>query len=88
MTGLQTSAIEALPPQEAGVASGVFSTSRYLGSIVGSSLLASLLKSASGEDSRFGAVFLLVAIACASCVSPVFNSATETPKYSYVLGLI
>ena len=63
MTGLQTSAIEALPPQEAGVAAGVFSTSRYLGSIVGSSLLASLLKSAPGEDSRFGAVFLLVAIA-------------------------
>jgi len=63
ITGLQTSAIEALPAKEAGVASGVFSTSRYLGSIVGSSLLASLLKSASGEDSRFGAVFLLVAIA-------------------------
>ena len=33
---LQTAALEAVEPKEAGVASGVFSTSRYLGSIVGS----------------------------------------------------
>jgi EmrB/QacA subfamily drug resistance transporter len=41
--GLQTSAVEAADAREAGVASGVFSTSRYLGSIVGSSVLAGLL---------------------------------------------
>jgi MFS family permease len=41
--GLQTSAVEAVGPAEAGVAAGVFSTSRYLGSIVGSSLLAGLM---------------------------------------------
>jgi sugar phosphate permease len=41
--GLQTSAVESVEAREAGVASGVFSTSRYLGSIVGSSVLAGLL---------------------------------------------
>jgi MFS family permease len=43
--GLQTSAVESVEAREAGVASGVFSTSRYLGSIVGSSLLAGLIDS-------------------------------------------
>jgi EmrB/QacA subfamily drug resistance transporter len=53
--GLQTSAIEAVEPHEAGVAAGVFSTSRYLGSIVGSSLLAGMIATPGGE----GAVFAL-----------------------------
>ena len=44
--GLQTSAIEAVGPKEAGMAAGVYSTSRYFGSIVGSSVLAGLLASA------------------------------------------
>lgn len=56
MAGLQTSAIESLRPEEAGVAAGVFSTSRYLGSIIGSSILAGIL-SFSGN---FHVVFWMV----------------------------
>ena len=61
--GLQTAAIEAVEPQESGVASGVFSTSRYLGSIVGSSVLAGMLGQAHEGLAGFGAVFLLALIA-------------------------
>ncbi len=56
---LQTSAVEAVEQRQAGVASGVFSTSRYLGSIIGSSLLAGLL-GASHDGAQFGVVFALV----------------------------
>ena len=61
--GLQTSAVEAVPPEQAGSASGVFSTSRYFGSIVGSSVLAAVLGSGAGSTSGFGAIFLMVVIA-------------------------
>ena len=61
--GLQTSAVEAVPPEQAGSASGVYSTSRYFGSIVGSSVLAAVLGSGAGSTSGFGAIFLMVVIA-------------------------
>lgn len=57
--GLQTAAIEAVEARESGVASGVFSTSRYLGSIVGSSVLAGMLGPARSGVAGFGAVFLM-----------------------------
>ena len=41
--GLQASAIEAVEPSQAGVAAGLFSTSRYIGSFAGSIALARLL---------------------------------------------
>ncbi|MEP0873666.1 MFS transporter [Trichocoleus desertorum AS-A10] len=56
MAGLQTSAIESLRPEEAGVAAGVFSTSRYLGSIIGSSILAGILSSSGNFHLVFGMV--------------------------------
>ncbi len=46
--GLQTSAIEALDPSQAGVAAGLFSTSRYIGSFAGSIALARLLDHGQG----------------------------------------
>lgn len=63
MTGLQTAAIEAVGVGEAGVAAGIFSTSRYLGSIVGSSLLSGVMGTASAGDSALKAFFLTAAIA-------------------------
>ena len=60
MAPLQTSAVEAVGPAQAGVASGLFSTSRYLGSIVGSMALAALLVSTDTGVTGFGAVALLV----------------------------
>jgi DHA2 family methylenomycin A resistance protein-like MFS transporter len=56
---MQTAAIESVGPGEAGAASGLFSTSRYLGSIVGSILLAALLGGAD-DPAGYAAVFALV----------------------------
>ena len=56
--GLQTSAIEALDPSQAGVAAGLFSTSRYIGSFAGSIALARLLDHGHGL-AGFHAVFLI-----------------------------
>jgi EmrB/QacA subfamily drug resistance transporter len=59
---LQASAMDSVEAGDAGVAAGVYSTSRYFGSIVGSSLLAGLLGTTySGEG--FRAVFVMVASA-------------------------
>jgi EmrB/QacA subfamily drug resistance transporter len=54
---LQTAAVESVAPAEAGVASGLFSTSRYLGGIVGSSVLSRLLDPTSDGMEGFAAVF-------------------------------
>ena len=62
--GLQTSALEAVGPEEAGMAAGVYSTSRYFGSIVGASVLAGLLTSADSFD----LVFTLVSVAAVLAV--------------------
>jgi DHA2 family methylenomycin A resistance protein-like MFS transporter len=67
-SGLQTAAVEAVAPSETGVAAGVFSTSRYLGSIVGSSILAALLGIAAGADA-FHTVFMIVVAAAAASVA-------------------
>jgi EmrB/QacA subfamily drug resistance transporter len=56
--GLQASAIEALEPSQAGVAAGLFSTSRYIGSFAGSIALARLLDEGHGL-AGFHAVFLI-----------------------------
>jgi sugar phosphate permease len=61
--GLQTAAVESVESQDSGVASGVFSTSRYLGSIVGSSVLAGLVGPVGDGVTGFGAVFLMAATA-------------------------
>jgi EmrB/QacA subfamily drug resistance transporter len=58
--GIQTSALEAVEPRQAGAASGIYATSRYLGSIVGSSVLISLLE---GDGDGFVAVFFMVTVA-------------------------
>ncbi len=70
---LQTTAVEAAPARDAGMASGVYTTSRYLGSIVGSALLAYLLGGASPRavgtvalgPAFIGTVFVMVAVAAA-----------------------
>lgn len=57
--GMQSAAVEAVHRREAGVASGVFSTSRYLGSIVGSSALPLLYHPEAGVEG-FAPVLLMV----------------------------
>jgi DHA2 family methylenomycin A resistance protein-like MFS transporter len=60
---LQTTAVESVGKQEAGVASGIFSTSRYLGSIVGSAILAGALGAGRDDVDGIGLVFLIVFVA-------------------------
>lgn len=68
----QTAAVESVPPAQAGVASGIFSTSRYVGGIAGAVALAALLDGHTGVDG-FAALFALTAAAgLASAVAGAF----------------
>lgn len=60
--GMQTAALEAVHKHEAGAASGIYSTSRYLGSIIGSSVLAILYGQEAGPAGAVG-IFLMVTVA-------------------------
>ena len=61
--GLQTSAVESVTSEDSGVAFGVYSTSRYLGSIVGSALLAGLLGTDRADLDGLDTVFAIVFVA-------------------------
>ena len=61
--GLQASALEAVERRSAGAAAGAYSTSRYLGSIVGSALLAGLVSNAEPTSERVGLIFVAVVAA-------------------------
>jgi MFS family permease len=65
-SALQVAAIGAVDAGSAGVASGVFSTSRYAGSIVGTALLAGPLAPADAGTAGFGLLFALLAVAAAA----------------------
>lgn len=63
---VQTAAVEAVPVDRTGSAAGIYSTSRYLGSVLGSSILAVVFVSQpnAGEANRFVALFVgLAAVA-------------------------
>jgi EmrB/QacA subfamily drug resistance transporter len=60
---MQTGAVEAVARSETGAAAGLFSTSRYLGSIVGAGILSGLLGSQYGDLSGFHTAFMVVALA-------------------------
>jgi DHA2 family methylenomycin A resistance protein-like MFS transporter len=75
---VQAAGLEALPPERAGLASGVWSTCRYLGSITGASLLTLLI-----SDETSTGVFALAAVAgalsiAASAALPARPTVTET----------
>jgi MFS family permease len=61
--GTQTAAVEAAGAADAGAAAGLYSTSRYVGSIVGSAALAALLGSAATAASQVGTVLALIVVA-------------------------
>ncbi|MGH8070846.1 MAG: MFS transporter [Candidatus Entotheonellia bacterium] len=63
--GLQSTAIESVSREEAGVASGIYSTSRYLGSIVGSAILAGLVGAGRSDADGLGRVFVIVLMGAA-----------------------
>jgi EmrB/QacA subfamily drug resistance transporter len=76
--GLQASAIEALEPHEAGVAAGVFSTSRYVGSFAGSIVLARLLDGAHELDG-FVVVFAMALVAAVVSVACTWSLPARPP---------
>ena len=62
---LQLAAIEAVDVSESGLVAGIFSTSRYLGSITGISLFAGALAPAATGTAGFGPLFAMMAAAAA-----------------------
>jgi MFS family permease len=60
---LQTSVLESVELQQTGLATSISSTSRYVGSIVGSSILAQILGSAPIEAADFRNIFLVAVLA-------------------------
>jgi len=77
--GMQTGAVEAAPPDRTAAASGVFSTSRYFGSIVGSAILAGLIGTDRADASGIDGVFILVLIASAISLVAVMGLASRRP---------
>ena len=66
--GMRTSAIESISVRHAGSAAGVYSTSRYFGSIVGSAILAGLIGVNRTNADGFDMVFIVVAVAASAAV--------------------
>ena len=64
---VQATAVEAVPVQRAGSASGIYSTARYLGSVIGSTALAIVFvsKPGEGESERFTALFAVLVVVAA-----------------------
>ncbi|MGH8997845.1 MAG: MFS transporter, partial [Acidimicrobiia bacterium] len=71
---MQTVALEAVPEAQSGAASGVYSTSRYLGSIIGSSLLA-----AAGDPTGRGMLAVMLAAAVVAAASTTRFPAMRQP---------
>ncbi len=57
--GLQISAVEAVSENQSGSAAGLYSTSRYLGSITGSAIIAGILGASDVDVDGLGLVFVL-----------------------------
>ena len=66
---LQTAAVETLDVQYAGMAAAASSTARYVGSIVGTAVLAGLV----GEDNGFQTAFVMMAAAAAGALLLAFG---------------
>jgi EmrB/QacA subfamily drug resistance transporter len=65
---IQTAAMRAAPPGEAGQAAGLYSTMRYAGSIAGTAMLAAVLGDAS-EAGAFRLLFLVVTLVALAAVA-------------------
>ena len=63
MTGLQTTSVESVDEKQVGAAAGVYATSRYLGSILGSAIIAGLIGAEVGDIEDIGVVFIVSFVA-------------------------
>jgi len=80
--GMQTGAIEAAPSERTAAASGVYSTSRYFGSIVGSAILAGLIGADRTDASGIDGVFILALVASGIALVSVIGMAARKPGES------
>jgi DHA2 family methylenomycin A resistance protein-like MFS transporter len=80
VAAMQTSAVEAVEAGEAGVASGLYSTSRYIGSIVGSVALGALLTARPGHVGGFREVAVLVIVSAVAATLVSFGLAGGTRR--------
>ena len=78
---LQTSALESVELQQAGLATGISSTSRYVGSIAGSKVLALILGLAPIEAANFRLVFLVATIGAGLALLMSWGIHTEVKKH-------
>jgi predicted MFS family arabinose efflux permease len=86
-SSLQVAAMAAVEPGSAGVAAGVYSTSRYAGSIAGTALLAGPLAPAAHGTAGFGTLFaVLVAAAGASAAAAALLPGRAAPELSPAAG--
>lgn len=77
MAPVQTTAIETAPSSQAGQASGLFSTMRYLGSILGSSVMAAVLSGAAPAVGSFRVLYAMLFLsACGATIA-----ALRLPKW-------
>ena len=77
MAPVQTTAVETAPSSQAGQASGLFSTMRYLGSILGSSVMAAVLSGATPPVGSFRLLYAMLFLsACGATIA-----ALRLPKW-------
>ncbi len=80
MAPLQTTAVESAPSSQAGQASGLFSTMRYLGSILGSSVMAALLSGATPPVTHFRILYATLFVAACSATIAALRLPTWLDK--------
>jgi len=73
VSSMQASAVESVPSEHAGVVSGIYSTNRYLGSIVGSAIIAGVLSGSDTATGGFDNLFMIIAIASVGSVLVSFG---------------
>ncbi|MBI1801714.1 MAG: DHA2 family efflux MFS transporter permease subunit [Chloroflexi bacterium] len=76
---MQTAAIEAFPADVAGSAAGLYSTLRYLGSTIGSALIAIALAGESNSAAAFGRAFSWFTLAALAAVASAWGLPTKGP---------
>ena len=73
MTGLQTTSVESVEGHQVGAAAGVYATSRYLDSILGSAIIAVVIGAEVGDIVNIGLVFYVSFIAAILAMFTVFG---------------
>jgi MFS family permease len=79
---VQTSILESVKLHQAGLATGISSTSRYVGSIIGSNILAQIIGSAPIELTNFRNVFITVTISACIALMMSWGIRDEGKKFS------